>query len=176
MHTAPLTVRMIRAARLDPRLYEEVEQDAAALPQAIIVVVLTSVAAGLACASGGFALVAFNALRVLVGWYLWAYLLYLIGTRLFPEPQTHADQSELLRTLGFATAPGVICILGIVPSLSQHAFLVASLWILAATVVAVRHALDYSGTFRAFGVCAIGAGVLLLASRLASQLVGGLIG
>ena len=42
-----LTDRMMRAARLEPDLYEEVEADKSAMGQAMTVVVLASLAAGI---------------------------------------------------------------------------------------------------------------------------------
>ena len=95
-------------------------------------------------------------LAALGSWYIWAYLTYFIGTKLFPEPQTSADHGELLRTLGFASAPGVIRILGIIPALSVIVFPVAGIWMLVATVIAVRQALDYKSTPRAVLVCLVG--------------------
>jgi hypothetical protein len=95
-------------------------------------------------------------IMALVGWYIWAYLTYLIGTKLLPEPQTSADQGELLRTIGFSSSPGLIRVLGIIPGIGGLLFFVASIWMLVAMVIAVRQALDYSGTLRAVGVCAIG--------------------
>jgi hypothetical protein len=92
----------------------------------------------------------------LVGWYVWAYLTYFIGTKFLPEPQTHADLGELLRTIGFSSSPGLIRILGIIPGLGAMVFLVASIWMLVAMVIAVRQALDYKSTWRAVGVCTIG--------------------
>jgi hypothetical protein len=61
-----------------------------------------------------------------------------------------------LRTIGFSSAPGLIRVLGIIPILGGIVFFVASIWMLVAMVIAVRQALDYSGTLRAVGVCAIG--------------------
>ena len=92
----------------------------------------------------------------LIGWYVWAYLTYLIGTKLLPEPQTKADFGELLRTIGFASSPGLIRVLGIIPGLGGVVFLAASIWMLIAMVIAVRQALDYKSTLRAVGVCVIG--------------------
>ncbi len=92
----------------------------------------------------------------LVGWYIWAYLTYFIGTRLLPEPQTKADHGELLRTIGFSSSPGLIRVLGIVPVMRGIVFPIAAIWMLVAMVIAVRQALDYTGTLRAIGVCAIG--------------------
>ncbi len=89
-------------------------------------------------------------------WYIWAYLTYFIGTKIFPEPQTKADHGELLRTIGFSSSPGLIRVLGIIPGLGGVVFLVASIWMLVAMVIAVRQALDYNSTLRAVGVCVIG--------------------
>ena len=149
--------RMVRAAKLDVNLYEEVEADKSALGQAMAVVVISSVAAGLGMISEvGLGGIFVGAVTALIGWYLWAYLTYFIGTKLLPEPQTKADYGELLRTIGFSSAPGLIRVLGIIPVLGGIIFFVASVWMLVAMVIAVRQALDYSGTLRAVGVCVIG--------------------
>ncbi len=92
----------------------------------------------------------------LAGWYIWAYLTYFIGTKLFPEPQTKADHGELLRTIGFSSSPGLIRVLGIIPVLQGIVFPIAAIWMLVAMVIAVRQALDYTSTLRAVGVCLIG--------------------
>jgi hypothetical protein len=152
-----LVNRAIRAAKLDATLYEEVEADKTSLGQAMTVVVVSSIAAGIGSAvHGGVGGLFLGTVAAVLGWYVWAYLTYLIGTRLLPEPQTEADIGQLLRTTGFSSSPGVIRVLGIIPGFSQIVFVVASIWMLAAMVVAVRQALDYSGTLRAVGVCAIG--------------------
>lgn len=162
--------RMIRAAKLDASLYEEVEADRGALGQATAVVVLASLAAGFgSIARGGVGGFLFGTIAALAGWYVWAFLTYWIGTRFLPEPQTQADYGELLRTIGFSSAPGVIRVLGIIPALTGLVFLVASIWMLVAMVIAVRQALDYTGTLRAVGVCLIGwiVQILILAVLLA---------
>jgi hypothetical protein len=87
---------------------------------------------------------------------VWAFLTYYIGTRLLPEPRTRADYGQLLRTIGFASAPGLIRVVGIIPGLGAIVFAVAGVWMLIAMVIAVRQALDYTSTWRAVGVCAIG--------------------
>jgi hypothetical protein len=48
-----------------------------------------------------------------------------------------------LRTIGFSSSPGLIRVLGIIPGLTEIVFLVASIWMLVAMVIAVRQALDY---------------------------------
>jgi hypothetical protein len=149
--------RIIRAAKLDANLYEEVEADNTAMGQAVGVVVLSSVAAGLGSIGDmGFVGLLTGTIGALISWFVWAYLTYFIGTKLLPEPQTKADLGELLRTIGFASSPGLIRVLGIIPGLTTVIFFVAGIWMLVAMVVAVRQALDYQSTLRAVGVCAIG--------------------
>ena len=149
--------RIIRAAKLDIHLYEEVEADTGAMGQAMGIVVLSSIAAGVGSISrGGLGGILIGTILALIGWYVWAYLTYFIGTRFLPEPQTKADHGELLRTIGFSSSPGLIRVLGIIPGLGGVVFMVASIWMLLAMVIAVRQALDYKSTLRAVGVCVIG--------------------
>jgi hypothetical protein len=147
--------RMIGAAKLDTRVYEEVEADQSATPQALGVVVLASVAGGLGVGAGVSGIAAAT-VAGLVGWAIWAWLIYFIGTRWLPEPGTQADVGQLLRTMGFASSPGILRVVGLVPVLGPIAFIVTAVWTLVAVVVAVRQALDYRSTGRAIGVCLIG--------------------
>jgi hypothetical protein len=155
--------RMIRAAKLDVRLYEEVEADKSALFQSMIVVVLSSIAAGIGVAGkgGSIGLLA-GTISALIFWLIWSYLTYIIGTRILPTQETRADYGELLRTIGFSSSPGLIRILGIIPGLTWIVSTVASIWMFITMIIAVRQALDYTSTLRAFGVCAIG-GIIYIA-------------
>ncbi len=149
--------RMIRAAKLDAQLYEEVEADRGAMGQAAAVVILAAVAAGIGSMSqGGIGGILVLTLAALVSWYVWAFLTYMIGTKLLPESATRADLGELLRTIGFSSSPGLIRLLGVIPGLTEIVFYVAGVWMLTAMVIAVRQALDYTSTLRAVGVCLIG--------------------
>lgn len=153
---ASITERMIRAAKLDPGVYEEVEADSTAMGQAVAVVVMSSVAAGIGASNFNLVPLILGVIAALAGWYIWAFLTYFIGTRLLPEPQTHADLGQMLRTIGFASSPGLIRIFAFLPVLGGFVAVIAWFWMLAAMVVAVRQALDYSSTGRALGVCLIG--------------------
>lgn len=151
--------RIIKAALLDPNIYEEVEADKEAMGQAATVVILSSVAAGIGAIGTSTSLiagVAFATVAALIGWLVWAFLTYYIGTRLLPEPETRADYGELLRTIGFASSPGLIRVLGIIPSITNVVLVIAGVWMLVAMVIAVKQALDYKSTLRALGVCIIG--------------------
>ncbi|MCZ6669509.1 MAG: YIP1 family protein [Acidobacteria bacterium] len=149
--------RMLRAAKLDVNLYEEVEADRGAMRQAMGVVILSSLAYGLGTIGrAGMPGILIGTISALIGWYIWAYLTYFIGTRFLPEAQTRADHGELLRTIGFSSSPGLIRILAIFPPLEAIVLTVASIWMLVAMVIAVRQALDYRSTLRALAVCGIG--------------------
>jgi hypothetical protein len=155
--------RLFGAAALDVEIYEEVEADRGATFQAAGVVVASSLATGLGAygltGRTGAPLVAgaivWSALA-LVGWAAWALLVFEIGGRLMPTKQTRVDVTQLLRTIGFSTAPGLLCVLGIMPEVAIPAFVVAFAWMLVSMVVAVRQALDYKSTARAVAVCAFG--------------------
>ena len=147
--------RLVGAARLDGALYEEVENDRTATGQALGVVVLSSVATGIGL-TAGFQGIVVGLVAGVIAWALWAALIYWIGARMLPEPATHADWGELARTLGFATTPGLLRILGVIPVLGEIVFVVTGIWMLVATVIGVRQALDYRSLPRAVVVCFIG--------------------
>lgn len=153
------TRRMIGASLLTRSTYEEVEADRSATGQALVVVLLSSAGGGVAAAALGAQTMTdmvVGMIASLVSWVAWAVLTYVIGTHLLPEPQTRADTGELLRTVGFAAAPGILRILAVVPIVGLPLYGFVWVWMLVTTVVAVRQALDYTSTARAIGVCVIG--------------------
>ncbi len=151
------TDRMVQAAKLDVNLYEEVKADKQAMGQAMAVVVLASLAAGIgSIGTTGMGGLLLGTVGALIGWFIWAFITYFVGTKLLPEPQTEADYGELLRTIGFSSSPGLLRILGVVPILGPIIFIGSGIWMLVAMVIAVRQALDYKSTWRAVGVCIIG--------------------
>ena len=157
--TNSFTQRLIGAMSLDAAIYEEVEADRTATGQALAVVLLSSVAAGIGArglAETSAASIIFITTLSLVAWVAWALLTFEIGGRLMPEPQTRVDAGELLRTIGFASTPGMLRVLGVIPGATIPVFAATAVWMLLATIVAVRQALDYTSTARAVAVCALG--------------------
>lgn len=153
---ASFTERMIGAAMLKPQTYEEVERDTSATGQAILVVVLTSLVSGLGAFRAGFFSMAGVILSALVAWFVFAAIIYGIGTKLLPEPNTRSDIGELLRTLGFATVPFFLLILTVIPLVGCLIWVLAVVWRIATSVMAVRQALDYTSTPRAVVVVLLG--------------------
>ncbi len=171
---ADLVDRMIRAVKLDVSLYEEVERDTTAMNQAIAVVVISSICAGLGTLIRGifqgsllglFGVVT-GVIGALVGWLIWSLITYIIGTKVFKGPETKADYGELLRTIGFSSSPGVFNVLGFIPLVS----FVVGIWQLAAMVIAVRQALDFDTT-KAILTCVVG----WIVNMLVMLVIGGLI-
>jgi len=174
---ASIVDRMIRAAKLDATLYEEVEADQGALGQATAVVVMASIAGGIGNIGEmgvmGFVL---GAVFSLIGWYVWSFIIYWVGTRLLPQPTTQADVGQLLRTLGFASSPGLLRALGVIPGIGPLIVLVSTIWTLVAMVIAVRQALDYDSTGRAIAVCLVGWVVQVLIIVIPFLLLGFAVG
>ena len=145
-------IRTVRAIKIDVELYEEVEKDKSATVQAGTLVVLSSLAAGVGALHLGASNFLLAPIVSLISWYVWAYIIYFVGVKLFPEKNTKSNHGELLRTIGFSSAPGLIRIFGITPDLMAVTFIGSAFWMLACMVVGVRAALDYKSLWRAFGV------------------------
>lgn len=156
--------RLVGAAMLDGGMYEGIEADTRATRQAALTVLFASLAAGLG--AGGvwtpdpsrFVLVSVIAL---VTWLAWAMMTYQIGTWVLPGRQTTSSFGELLRTVGFAAAPGLLQVFAALPGMAIPVFVATAVWMFVAMVVGVRHALDYPRTGRALAVCALAAGLVL---------------
>lgn len=170
--------RLLGAAILDAGMYEGIEADRKTTMQALSTVVLASLAAGIGAGdwmgTRVATLAAVSALAIIT-WSAWAMLIYQLGTRVLPDTDTQADWGQLLRTTGFAAAPGLLLVLGWMRSGRPFVFTVVGVWMLAAMVVAVKHALDYRHITRAVAVCVLAAAVSLglafaVSSLFATQL------
>ena len=147
--------RVFRAIKIEEDLYEEVEKDKTATIQAGIVVVFSSLAAGVGALQLGVSNFLIAPVLSLLGWYVWAYLIYFVGVKIFKDAKTSVNHGELLRTIGFSQAPGLIRVLGITPDLMVVTFIGSGFWILACMVVAVKSALDYDSLWKSLGVVVI---------------------
>ena len=180
-----LADKMIRAAMLDSKFYIQVMDDPAAMRQALFVVIIYSLCAGIGSGlsdlsnigTGHFFLTLFSMmLSALFLWFLWSFTTYFLGTRLFRGPKAPwrviATYGELLRAIGFACAPGILIIFICIPGVGAFVSVAAWVWMFIATVVAVREALDFT-TWRAIGTCIVG-GILNLALAIVFIVLAGL--
>jgi Yip1 domain len=149
--------RLTGVLKLQPSTFEEIEGSPSANVQALAVVVMASLAAGIGAGLiGGPVSLLQGTLAALIGWIMWAGATYLIGARLLPEPGTRTDMGELLRVIGFSYAPNFFAFFAFIPLIGGLVRVVVAFWLLAATVIAVRQALDYRSTPRAAAVVLIG--------------------
>ena len=158
-----LPERMIGAMKADVKTLTEIEADPNALVQAITVIVIAGVAAliGNIWRPGGLTGAIFGMVMSLIGYAVFAFLVFIIGTKLMPEPATKATFPETFRTIGFAAAPGVFNVLQIIPYLGPLVGFFVGIWSLVIAVIATREVLDYSSTGRAIIVCIIAAAVVM---------------
>ena len=153
---AQIADRMIRAAKLDASLYDEIARDETTMGEAVTVVLIAAAAAGLGAALAGPIGLIGGAVVALVGWFVQAVLAYYVGTKMIPDSDTRTDLSSVLRVTGYASAPGVIAALGFIPVLGTMAMFAAGLWQLAAFIVAIRVVMNFDGNGKAVMVVLIG--------------------
>lgn len=135
------TQRIIGAARLDPAIYTEVEHDASATGQAALVVVAAALASAIGNVGAGGPGMVGALVGALFGWLLWSAVTYLIGARILGGVATWG---ELLRTVGFAHAPGILFLFAILPLVGWVVRFGVGIWMLVCGIVAIREALDVS--------------------------------
>lgn len=154
--------RMFRAAMLDPLVFDEIKEDRDAMLQAVQVIMIV-IAIGvvstivqsvnapeeLGVQTDLSTNIATSAATSVLGWLLWAFLAYLIGTGVFSGSGSYV---EMLRALAFAQSPSVITILAVplvfVPFagavLGGLLTFAAALWVLVVNVIATRQTLGIS--------------------------------
>ncbi len=165
--------RMIRAAKLDASLYNEVEQDSSATSQALLVVLMVAVLSGIGALRGGVGGFIFGLIAAVVSWAIWSFVLYFVGTTIFKGTATYG---ELLRCVGFANTPNALAVLAFIPGVGPLIAFVASIWALVAMVIAAREALDVS-TGQAIITAIIGFLIVLIVLGVVGSIVGlGMVG
>ena len=148
--------RVYRSIKIDPEVYDEVQKDKnATFSAAIVIIISSSAAAGIAARQLGMGSFFLVPVLSLVSWFIWAYIVYFVGVKLFPDPRTKTTHVALLRTIGFSSAPGVIRVLSFNLDLMYVTFIGSAFWMLACMVVAVKQTLNYKSLWKALGVVII---------------------
>ncbi len=187
MDFGAMFARGLRAARLDVTLFSEVEADSSLNRQALMVVILAAILSfigsvlsgafssvlgsslGVSIPFGTLLLAAIvSAIWVVIGYYIWSYLTWFIGTRLFGGT---ADPGELQRTIGFSYAPQWLSVLAFIPCVGAILGLVVWIWSLVCGIIAIREALDVD-TGKAVITALIGWAVIFVVSLLIGAVFG----
>ena len=150
-----LLKRIFRSVKIDPDVFNEVQKDKNATLSAAIVVILSSLAAGIGASSLGINNFILAPIFSLISWFVWAYIVYFVGVKLFPETKTKTTQFALLRAIGYSSAPGIIRVFGFNEELMTVTFIGSAFWMLACMVVAVKETLNYKSLWKALGVVII---------------------
>jgi hypothetical protein len=161
--------RMIRAAKLDASLFEELINDPSTQGQSVWVVAIFAMATGYGMFSrAGVTAVNSCLVMTFLGWYFWAFTLYFVSTYLFRNAVTKTDRKTIMRVVAFASAPGVFRLLGVIPQTSGILFIFTSVWIIAASVIGIKKAFKMPSTGMAVLLCV---GTWLLAFIVQSLLL-----
>jgi len=147
--------RIFRSVKIDPEVFNEVQKDKSATIWAALVVILSSSAAGIGATSLGASNFILAPIFSLISWFVWAYIVYFVGVKLFPDIKTKTTQFALLRAIGFSSAPGIIRVFGFNEDLMIVTFVGSAFWMLVCMVVAVKETLNYRSLWKAFGVVII---------------------
>ena len=155
--------RMISAILLKPELYQKVESDRSATTQGVLIVLISGIATAFALLAIGsekewperiMDAFLFGITIRLLGWLLLSGIISIIGAKMFPAPDTDADWSELSRTVAFAHPTAILTIFGAIGlieglvSIFYIVFIAALILQMAATAIAIKHALNYTTTIR----------------------------
>ena len=185
MASGELFPRMLRAARLESQLYEEVEADSEATKQALLAVVLVSVSSGIGAGittllDGEASFLEFiiglfwGIIGSLIVWFIFSLLCFWLGTSIFKVSNTKATLGELLRTLGFAYSPGLLNIFSFIPIIGTIIPFATWIWTIIASVIAIRQACDFT-TGRAIGTAIVAAIIPLIIMIVLAVVIGGAI-
>ena len=163
--------RARRVIQLQQPVYRTIARDPNATQQAAIVVAVVAIASAIGGAGEGFGGIFAGLIGAFLGWLIYAGLAWFFGTNIFGTPTTVTNWESLLRTLGYAQAPGILSIFGFIPILGWIAALVGSVWAVVTAIVAIRETLGFS-TGRAI----ITAIVAAIASGIVAAIIGLLFG
>lgn len=165
--------RLRGALMLEARTYRDVEQDTNANGQAALTVVLAALAAGIGAILGRDLIqnLLGTAISSLLQWVIFSFVAYYVGSSLFSSGDTSVTPGQVLRTMGFAQAPKILLVLGIIPILGWIVGLVVFFWFLAAAIVALREAFEFD-TGRAVGTGLVALVAILIIDILLSAVFG----
>jgi hypothetical protein len=165
--------RVVGAMKLDANTFEEIERDQTAISQTVGVITIAAVSNGIGWIwYNGISGIIGGVIGGLIGYTVWSALVWVVGTKMMPEPQTKADFAETFRVVGFAASPGVLSAITIIPGLGWLLMVAIWIWQIAAMVVAVRQVLDYSETGKAILVVVIGFIVYLAVAMTVGAMFG----
>ena len=163
--------RAQRVMQLQQPVFRTIARDPNATKQAAIVVAVVAIASAIGGADEGAGGIFVGLIGAFLGWLIYAGMAWFFGTNIFGTPTTVTNWESLLRTLGYAQAPGILSIFGFIPLLGWIAALVGGIWAIVTAIIAIRETLGF-GTGRAI----ITAIVAAIASAMVAAIIALLFG
>jgi hypothetical protein len=163
--------RIMRVLKLDKAVFPEIGNDPKATTEAGIIVVVVSLLTGIGSGfqGGFFGRVVWELIAgVVLGWLLWAFVTYFIGTSLF---QGKTTVEEMLRVLGYASAPRLLGFFSFIPCVGPIVALAGTILSLVAGFIAVREAMEFD-TGKAVITVLIGWLVYLVVTVILAPILG----
>ena len=146
--------RMIRATKLDLTFYDEIVNDPTSQGHSVWVVALLAMATGYGMFSraGGTAVNVCLAVTFF-SWYIWAFTVYYASNHFFGATPSRMDRKTVLRVMAFASAPGVLRFLGVIPHISLIVFIGTSVWIILAGAIGLKKVYQLTHIGKALILC-----------------------
>ena len=136
-----LVDRMIGVTTLKHPYYRDIEADRDATGQALAVVALAAVAAGIGAIGSDQSGIVWKVIMAVVGWIVFSVVAFLVGS-LLTNPRQPVSLGQVMRLVGFAQAPKLIGALGFIPLFGWIFGLVAAVWFLVVAIHALQEAFD----------------------------------
>jgi hypothetical protein len=157
-----LFARLFRVIRLDQSMFDEIASDPSLQPHSVWAVAIFAMATsfGLFSSAGGTT-VNIVLITTMLAWYVWAFSVFYIGSRAFRAETSPVDRKAVMRVVAFASAPGLIRLLGLIPKSFVILLLISSIWILIAAVIGLKKVFVQTSTSR---IAAVTVGTWLAAS------------
>lgn len=140
---------LIGAIQLDPQAYSDIAADRGMLKQAFVIAAFSSLTTGIGNSSGYPDKIFLSALFAFVAWLAWVLLIYVLGAKLFSEPDTEIELGAFFCIAGFASLPGLSRLLAYFPPFALIVSTGATLWMLAMMTVGVKQVFAYRRMSRA---------------------------
>ena len=142
--------------KLDKNLYKDPNTfGELSLYYAGLIMILDGVAGAVALGTLYKTNIFFSGITALLSWMVWTALIYVIGVKLFPDPDTDVNFKKILIAVGLAHAPGLFRFFVFMPSLVIPIVFFTQFWIFASLIIAVRETLNFKSNLKSAGVIII---------------------
>ena len=147
---------IFRSIKLDKSLYKDPNTFGdLSLYYAGLNMVLDGVAGAIALGTLYKTNIIFSGVTALLSWLVWGALIYVIGIKLFPDPDTNTNFRKIMITVGLAHAPGLFRFFVFEPSLVVPIVFLTQFWIFASLIIGIRETLNFKSNFKSAGVIII---------------------